>query len=90
MSVVPVGEPSTVASITTKREGFWNRLAQALDRHFSDRSKRAIPPVMVRRSKHDMDRCRRMMRENAFKRALAPAGTGFSGTSHHRVVRVPR
>jgi hypothetical protein len=90
MSVVPFGEPPAAASIATKREGFWNRLAQALDRHFSDRSKRAIPPLMVRRSKHDMDRCRRMMRENAFKRTLAPAGAGFSGTSHHRVVRAPR
>ena len=46
---------------------------------FSDRSKRAIPPIMVRRSKHDINRCRRMMRENALKQALAPAGAGFSG-----------
>ena len=90
MRVVPVGEPSVAASIATKREGFWNRLAQALDRHFSDRSKRAIPPVMVRRSKHDIDRCRRMMRKNAFKQVLAPADAGFSGMSHHRVVRAPR
>lgn len=90
MSVVPAGEPAAAASIATKREGFWNRLALALDRHFSDRSQRAIPPIMVRRSKHDINRCRRMMRENAFKQALTPAGAGFSGMSHHRVARVPR
>ena len=34
MSVVPAGEPAAAASIATKREGFWNRLALALDRHF--------------------------------------------------------
>ena len=90
MSVVPVGESPAVASTATKREGFWHRLAQALDRHFVDRSKRAVPPVMVRRSKHDIDRCRRLMRKNAFKHALAPAGAGFGGMPHHRVVRVPR
>ena len=90
MSVVPVGEPSAAESNAIKREGFWNRLAQALDRHFSDRSQRAIPPIMVRRSKHDINRCRRMMRENGFTRTLAPAGAGFSETSHHRIARVPR
>ena len=90
MSVVHVDERPAAESKAIKREGFWNRLAQALDRHFSDRSKRAIPPIMVRRSKHDINRCRRMMRENGFKQALAPAGAGFSEMSHHRVARVPR
>jgi hypothetical protein len=90
MSAVPVDEPPAVASTTTKRQGFWQRLAQALDRHFADRSRRAVSTTTLRHSKHDIDRCRRLMRKNAFKHALAPAGGGFSGMSHHRVVRVPR
>ena len=89
MCVVPVGEPSVAASIATKREGFgtgWRRRSIGIS---PIGSKRAIPPVMVRRSKHDIDRCRRMMRKNAFKQVLAPADAGFSGMSHHRVVRRP-
>jgi hypothetical protein len=88
MSVVVTDDRSGASNAATGGGGFWSRLAQALDRHFSDRSKRAIPPVMVRRSKYDIDRCRRMMRGNGFNPVVAPAG--FGGMSRHRVVRVSR
>ena len=89
MTVVPVDEPSIVAS-TTRRECFWHRLALALDRHFVDRSKRAVPATALRRSKRDIERCRQLMHKNAVKNALAPADAGFRAMSHHRAVRVPR
>ncbi len=75
MSVVPVDEPPGVAA--TKRVGFWHRLAQTLDEHFAARSKRAVPAATLRRSKHDIDRCRRLMRKNA----LASVSANFATIS---------
>ncbi len=65
MSVIPVDEPPGATSIAASRAGFWQRLMAALDQHFVDRSKRAVPAVTLRRSKRDMDRCRRLMRKAA-------------------------
>ncbi len=79
MSVVPVDEPPSVTA--AKRKGFWRRLAQTLDEHFAARSKRAVPAATLRRSKHDIDRCRRLMRKNA----LASVGANFATISHQRV-----
>jgi hypothetical protein len=90
MSVVPVDKPPGVASTAAERQGLWHRLAQALDRHLVDRSKRAIPATTLRRSELDIDRCRRLMHKNAFKHVLTPAGAGLGGMSHRRVVGVPR
>ena len=48
MSVTPVDEAP----------GIWRRLAQALDAYFVDRTKRAVPEITLRRSKHEVARCR--------------------------------
>jgi hypothetical protein len=78
MSVVPLDEPPGVTAAT--RGSFWHRLAQTLDEYFAARSKRAVPAATLRRSKHDIDRCRRLMRNNA----LASAGANFAPISHQR------
>jgi hypothetical protein len=52
MSVIPVDEPY----------GFWHRFAQALDAYFADRTKRAVPEITLRRSKHEIARCHRLLR----------------------------
>ena len=65
MSVTPVDEPLGVTSTTTKPKGFCQRLMASLDRHFVERSKQAVPAVTLRRTKHEIDRCRRLMRETA-------------------------
>ena len=78
MSVVPVDEPPGVTA--AKRGRFWRWLAQTLDQHFAARSKRAVPAAILRRSKHDIDRCRRLMRKNA----LTPIGANFATLSHKR------
>jgi hypothetical protein len=51
MSVIPVDEPT----------GFWQRFAQALDAYFADRTKQAMPAIALRRSKHEIARCRRLI-----------------------------
>jgi hypothetical protein len=48
---------------------FWRRIAQTLDRLVVQRSRRAIPAMLLRRSKYDHDRCRRLM----FEGSAAPA-----------------
>ena len=72
-----------VARVAANRSDLWHRLAQALDRHFADRSKRAVPTVTLRRSRYDIERCRRLMHKNA----LAPIGAGLANMSHGGVTR---
>jgi hypothetical protein len=65
MSVIPVDEPSGTVSGAAKREGFWHRLMLALDQHFVDRAMGAVPAATLRRSKRDIDHCRRLIRGGA-------------------------
>ena len=44
--------------------GFWRRLARALDARFANRSKRAMPTDALRRSRRDIERCRRPLRRD--------------------------
>ena len=61
MSVFPADEPDPTGNGATKREGLWQRLVLAVDAYFAERAKKAIPAVTVRRSKHEIARCRRLM-----------------------------
>ena len=73
MSVNPVDEPPG-ARAGAAQQSFWQRLAQALDAYFVDRTKRAVPEITLRRCKHDVDRLRRLMHKNS----LVPVGAGLS------------
>jgi len=64
VSVIPVDEPPG-ATGAAKPGGFWQRLAQALDGYFVDRTKRTVPEITLRRSKHDIARCRRLMHKSS-------------------------
>jgi hypothetical protein len=46
------------------KSGFWQRLARALDASFANRSKRAMPADALRRSRRDIERCRRLLRRD--------------------------
>ena len=46
------------------KPGFWQRLARALDASFANRSKRAMPVEALRRSRRDIERCRRLLRRD--------------------------
>jgi len=61
MSAVPVDEPPG----TLKRPDFWQKLARALDAFFAVRTKRAVPEAALRRSTHEVARCRRLMLKGA-------------------------
>jgi hypothetical protein len=44
------------------KPGFWQVLARVLDASFVNRSKRAVPIDALRRSRRDVERCRRLLR----------------------------
>ena len=44
------------------KPGFWQRLARALDASFADRSKQVMTVDALRRSRRDIERCRRLLR----------------------------
>jgi hypothetical protein len=71
MSVIPVDEMPRSVYGAAKRGRFWQRFAQALDAYFTNQTKRAVPEIALRRSKHDLARCRRLMH----KRIAAPIET---------------
>ena len=80
MSVIPVDEPPDVAERALKLPSFWQRLAQALDALFVDRTRRAVPEHTLRRSRHEIQRCRRLM----LKGAPAPVAATKTRASPHR------
>ena len=73
MSVIPVDE-TPGAGKSAARRSFLQRLAQALDAYFVDRTKRAVPEITLRRCKHDIDRLRRLMH----RESLVPVGANAS------------
>jgi hypothetical protein len=63
--------------VVAKFGHFWRKLAQVLERHRVERTKRAVPEIALRRSKHEVERFRRLM----LKGSLVPA--------HAHVQRLP-
>jgi len=61
MSVFAVDDLSSAREGAT-RPGFWQWLARALDAGLANRAKRAIPVDAFRRSRRDIERCRRLVR----------------------------
>jgi hypothetical protein len=72
MSATPVDEPPSI----------WRRLAQALDAYFVDWTKRPVPKIILRRSKHEAARCRMLMH----KAAAVPVEASRSG---RRIAQTP-
>ena len=60
MSVVSADQLPTASTVAQPLQ-FWQRLAQALDEHFAERSKRAVPAIILRRSRRELARCRRLV-----------------------------
>ena len=80
----------TTSSLSTKRsravfgppklqgsrlQGFWQTLARSLDAYFAGRTRWAVPEVTLRRSKHEIARCRRL----AHRRVAAPLEANATG-----------
>ena len=60
MGVVPSGIIRN-AAIGTEPRPFWQRIAQAIDRFMAQRSQRAVPVPVLRRSRDDIKRCHRLI-----------------------------
>ena len=78
MRVIPVDKPSGAVGGSAKPRGFWQTLAQALDAYLVDRTRRAVPDVTFRRSRHEIERCRRLMFKGVFSPAHGKAVYGSS------------
>lgn len=64
MSVIPVDKPPGAAG-AVKPGGFWQWLARAIDEYFVDRTKRVVPETTLRRSRHEINRCRRLIHKDS-------------------------
>jgi len=74
MSTIPANTDPDPASPQPEPPRFWRRVAQALDQYFVDRTRRTVPEVTLRRSKHEVARCRRLMLKSAMMPAEATVG----------------
>jgi len=83
MSTIPADTDPDPASPQTEPPRFWRRLAQALDQYFVDRMRRTVPEATLRRSKHEVARCRRLM----LKRAMVPVAAAVGRASRHRAAQ---
>jgi hypothetical protein len=64
MSVIPVDLPPRRHADVLKPGGLWQRIARALDDYFVARARRAVPEVILRRSRNEVNRCRRLAHNN--------------------------
>jgi hypothetical protein len=83
MGVIPADKELSEANGEGKPQTFWRRIAQVLDRFVAERSRRAIPTQVLRRSKYYHDRCRRLMLEGS----MAPAAIRLNRAQAHRAGR---
>jgi len=80
MSALSPDEPPSAANRAVtpqgfRQKGFWAKLAQALEAAFINRTKHAVPEIELRRARHEIKRCRRLML------AAAPAGLTAAHTA---------
>ena len=74
MCVTPAHELGGAADAAPKPESFWQGLSRAIDAYLAERTKKAIPAITLRRSRHEIARCRRLMRSR-----VAVAADTFRG-----------
>ena len=71
MGVIPADKPLALRVVQQGQRSFWQRLAQTLDDYLVERTKRAVPDATFRRSRHEIERCRRLMLKGASSPAHA-------------------
>lgn len=69
MSVIAVETGAGAPNGAAKPPGFWQRLAQALDWLVIYRIRREVSASALRRSRHEVERCRRLL----LRPSVAPA-----------------
>jgi hypothetical protein len=65
MSIILTDLKDTATSGSCNARTFWEEVAQVLDQLVVNRSARAVRAFVLRRSKHDYDRCLRLMRQGS-------------------------
>ena len=90
MRVIPADKPPGAAHGAARRRNFWQRLARTLDEYLAERTKWAVPDATFRRSRHEIDRCRRLMLKGALTPAHGPTHARVAYPSPHRVASVGR
>jgi hypothetical protein len=81
MSVLAADEGRRAFESAAK-PGFWQKLARALDASFANRSKRAMPIDALRRSRRDIERCRRLLRRDVRVPIESHSAVGAPTLSH--------
>lgn len=61
MSILHVGQNPGPVGDAARLRGFWRGLARVIDAIAAERANRAVPPSVLRRSKYEISRCRRLM-----------------------------
>ncbi len=84
MRVIPADNSAGAVNGAVRPHRFWQWLARILDDYLVDRTKRTVPNATVRRSRHEIDRCRRLM----LKGSLTPAHSEVACVSPHRAASV--
>jgi hypothetical protein len=64
MSIISADQPPSASTVAAQPLRFWQRFAQTLDEHFAERSKGAVPAMILRRSLRELARCRRLVRRS--------------------------
>jgi hypothetical protein len=83
MRLIPVDGFAGAVNPAVTPQRFWRRLARMLDDYLVGRAKRAVPAAALRRSRHEIDRCRRLMR----KGSLMPAHSRVACAIPRRAAR---
>jgi hypothetical protein len=65
MRVIPTDQRLGAAHGAARRRGFWQRLAQTPDDYLAELTKPVVPVATLRRSRHEIDCCRRLMLKGA-------------------------
>jgi hypothetical protein len=61
MRVIPADKFASAVKGAVMPHGFWQQLARMLDDYLVDRAKRTLPAAVFRRSRHEIEICRRLM-----------------------------
>ena len=72
MSVILTDLKDTATSGSFNARTFWEKVTQIFDQLVLNRSRDAVPQLLLRRSKHDYDRCRRLMRHGSVASTVPP------------------
>lgn len=82
MRVIPFDRDGAAGNKKAEPLTFWQRIAQLLDRCVVNRTYRGIPTTELRRSKYELNRCRRMLHGDA-----APAVVVIDAARSRRTTR---